>query len=217
MTWDVEAGVDVCHQLLGQGARVAENAAKEPQTGEVGPELQHICHPLPGCHGVQLDIGVADVYMFSGEVHICGQVLGDPNVGGQPFREYWNCVPSSIMVVQPSPLQSGHDVCSVDCGIVSKHLEIPHCFMHRVEGTPYLMRVSRDVTAAVREHFLLFSLPPLQVPLECLTPALFLFSLVLILLPLALLAISGLVPRRDENFFAFGVALASGMPFLTSV
>ena len=208
--WGVEAGVDICHQLLGQGTGVVENAAKEPWTGEVGPELQQIRHPLPGHHGVQPDIRVADIYVFSGEVCICGQASGDPNVGGQPFWEYWNCVPSSIMTVHLSPLQSGHDVCSVDRGIVSKHLETPHRFVHRAEGAPYLTSASRDVAAAVHEHFLLFSLPPLQVSLKCLT-------LALLLLPLALLVISGLVSCRDQNFFTFGAALALGMPSLMSV
>ena len=86
MTWGIKAGVDVSHELLSQSTGVAEDAAKEPQTGEVGPELQQICHPLPGHHGVQPEIGVADVYVFSGQVCICGQAFGDPNVGGQPFR-----------------------------------------------------------------------------------------------------------------------------------
>ena len=145
------------------------------------------------------------MYAFLGEVRICGQASGDPNVGGQPFRENWNRVPSSVMAVHLSPLQNGHDVCSVDCGIVPKHLETPHHFVHRAEGAPFLTSMLRDVAAAVREHFLLFSLPPLQVSLKCLT-------LALLLLPLALLVISGLVSHRDQNFFAFGVALASGMP-----
>ena len=210
MTWSIEAGVDVCHELLSQSTGVAEDAAKEPRTGEVSPELQQICHPLPGCHGVQPDIGVANVYTFSGQVRICGQAFGDPNVGGQPFQEYWNCVPSSVMAVHLSPLQSGRDVCSIDRGIVLKHLETPHCFIHGAEGALYLTSASRDVAVAVREHFLLFSLLPLQVSLKCLTPA-------LLLLPLALLAISGLVSHRDQNFFVFGVALALGMPFPTSV
>ena len=116
--WGVEAGIDVCHQLLGQGTGVAEDAAKEPQTGEVSLELQQVCHPLPGCHGVQPDVRVADMYAFSGQVRICGQTFGDPNVGGQPFREYWNRIPSSIMVVHPSPLQSSHDVGSIDGGVI---------------------------------------------------------------------------------------------------
>ena len=68
------------------------------------------------------------------------------------------------MAVHLSLLQSGHDVCSVDRGIVPKHLETPHCFVHRVEGAPYLTSASRDVAVAVHEHFLLFSLLPLQVP-----------------------------------------------------
>ena len=66
VTWGVEAGVDVCHQLLGQSTGVVENAAKEPRTGEVSPELQQVCHPLPGCRGVQSDVGVANMYAFSG-------------------------------------------------------------------------------------------------------------------------------------------------------
>ena len=66
-----------------------------------------------------------------------------------------------------SPLQSGHDVCSVDCGIVPKHLETPHRFVHRVEGAPYLTSALRDVAVAVHEHLLLFSLPPLQVSFKC--------------------------------------------------
>ena len=52
MMWGVEAGVDVCHELLSQNTGVAEDAAEEPPTGEVGPELQQIRHPLPGRHGV---------------------------------------------------------------------------------------------------------------------------------------------------------------------
>ena len=114
------------------------------------------------------------------------------------------------MAVHLSPLQIGHDVCSIDRGIVPKHLETPHRFIHGAEGAPYLTSMSRDVAAAVCEHFLLFSLPPLQVSLKCLT-------LALLLLPLVLLVISGLVSRRDQNFFTFGVALASGVPSPMSV
>ena len=150
------------------------------------------------------------MYAFSGQVHICGQTFGDPNVGGQPFQEYWNCVPSSVMAVHPSPLQSSHDVGSIDGGIIPKHLETLHHFVHGPKGTPDLMNMSRDVATAVHEHFLLFSFLVLQVPLECLTPA-------LLFLPLALLVISGLVSHRDENFFLFGAALASGMPSPMSV
>ena len=208
--WGVKAGVDVCHELLSQNTGVVEDAAEEPRTREVGPELQQICQPLPGHHGVQPDVGMADVYTFPGQVHVCGQAFGDPNVGGQPFREYGNRVPSSVMVVHLSPFQSSHDVCSVDRGIVPKHLETLHCFIHGAEGVPDLTSASRDVAAAVHEHFLLFSLLPLQVPLKCLTPA-------LLLLLLALLAISGPISRRDENLFPFGVALASGMPSPMSV
>ena len=114
------------------------------------------------------------------------------------------------MVVHPSPLQSSHDVGSIDGGVIPKHLEPPHHFVHGPKGTPDLMSMSRDVAVAVHEHFLLFSFLLLQVLLECLTP-------MLLLLPLGLLVISGLISRRDENFFLFGVALASGMPSLTSV
>ena len=150
------------------------------------------------------------MYAFSGQVRICGQTFGDPNVGGQPFREYWNRIPSSVMVVHLSPLQSSHDVGSIDGSIIPKHLEPPHRFVHGLKGAPDLTSVSRYVAAAVHEHFLLFSLPLLHSPLEYLTPA-------LLLLPLALLAISGLVSHRDENFFPFGVALALGMPSPMSV
>ena len=159
--WGIQAGVDVCHELLGQSTGVVEDAIEEPRTREVGPELQQICHPLPGCHGVQSDVGVADVYAFSGQVRICGQAFGDPNVGGQPFQEYWNRVPSSVMAVHLSPLQSSHDVCCIDRGIVPKHLETPHRFIHGAEGAPDLTSALRDIAAAVCEHFLLFSLPPL--------------------------------------------------------
>ena len=187
-----------------------EDATQEPRTREVGPELQQVRHPLQSHHRVQPDVGVANMYPFSGQVCICGQTFGDPNVGGQPFQEYWNHVCSLVMAVHPSPLQHSHDVGSIDGGVVPKHLEPPHRFVHGPKGTPDLTSTLRDVAVAVHEHFLLFSFPLLQVPLECLTPA-------LLLLPLALLAISGLISRRDENFFQFGVALASGMPSLTSV
>ena len=150
------------------------------------------------------------MYAFLGQVHVSGQAFGDSNVGGQPFREYRNHVPSSVMAVHLSPFQSGHDVCRVDRGIVPKHLETPHCFIHGVEGAPDLTSTLRDVAAAVHEHLLLFSLLPLQVPLKCLT-------LALLILLLMLLAISGLISRRDENLFLFGVALALGMPSLPSV
>ena len=148
--------------------------------------------------------------LHQGHTITCGQAFGDPNVGGQPFREYWNCIPSSVMAVHLSPLQSDHDVCSIDRGIVPKHLETPHHIIHGVEGAPYLTSTSRDVAVAVCEYFLLFSLPPLQVSLKYLTP-------VLLLLPLALLVISGLVSHRDQNFFVFGAALALGVPSPTSV
>ena len=88
MTWGIEAGVDVCHQLFGQGTGIAEDAAKEPRTGEVGPEMQQVHHPLSGHHGVQSDVGVADMYVFSGQIPICGQTFGDPHVSGQLLREY---------------------------------------------------------------------------------------------------------------------------------
>ena len=64
MTWGVEAGVDVCHELLSQSTGVVEDAAKEPWTEQVSPELQQICHPLPGHRGVQPDVWVADLYAF---------------------------------------------------------------------------------------------------------------------------------------------------------
>ena len=64
MTWGIEAGIDVCHQLLSQGTGIAEDAAKQPRTGEVGPELQQVRHPLPGRQGVQLDVGVANMHAF---------------------------------------------------------------------------------------------------------------------------------------------------------
>ena len=89
VTWGVKAGVDVCHQLLGQGTGVAENATKEPQTGEVGPELQQICHPLPGRHGVQPDIGIANVYMFPRQVRVCGQAFSDPFSEWYCFLPLW--------------------------------------------------------------------------------------------------------------------------------
>ena len=153
---------------------------------------------------------MANVHTFPGQVHISGQAFGDPNVGGQPFREYGNRVPSSVMAVHLSPFQSGHDVCSIDRGVVPKHLETPHHFVHGAEGAPDLTSVLRDVAAAVHEHLLLFSLPPLEVPLKCLT-------LALLLLLLTLLVISGLVSCRDENLFLFGAALASGIPSPLSV
>ena len=62
---DVDAGIDVCHQLLGQGTRVTEDDAKQPWTREVSPELQQVCHPLSGHRGVQSDIGVANMHAFS--------------------------------------------------------------------------------------------------------------------------------------------------------
>ena len=150
------------------------------------------------------------MYTFPRQVRICGQAFSDPYVGGQPFQEYGNRIPSSVMAVHSSPFQSGHDVCSIDCGIVPKHLEASHSFVHGAEGAPDLPSTLRDKAVAVHEHLLLFSLPPLQVLLQCLTLALPLFLL-------ALLAISGLVSRGDEDFFPFGVALALGMPFPTSV
>ena len=64
--WGIEAGIDVCHQLLGQGTGIAEDATEQPRTGEVGPELQQVHHPLPGCWGVQSDVGVANMYVFPG-------------------------------------------------------------------------------------------------------------------------------------------------------
>ena len=170
MTWGVEAGVDIHHKLLGQNTGVAEDAAEEPRTGEVSPELQQIRHPLPGCHRVQPDVGIANVYAFLRQVRVGGQAFSDPYVGGQPFREYGDRIPSSVMAVHFSPFQSGHDVCSIDCSIVPKHLEASQCFIHGVEGAPDLMSTLRDVAVAVCEHLLLFSLPPLQVPLKCLTP-----------------------------------------------
>ena len=117
-----------------------EDAAEEPRTGEVGPELQQIRHPLPGHHGVQPDVRIANVYAFPRQVHICGQAFSDPYVGGQPFWEYGDRIPSSVMAVHFSPFQSGHDVCSVDRGIVPKHLEASHCFVHGAEGAPDISR-----------------------------------------------------------------------------
>ena len=76
----VKAGVDVSHQLFSQGTGVAEDAAKEPRTGKVSPELLQVRHPLPGHYGVQSDVGVANIYTFSGQVRICSQAFGDPNV-----------------------------------------------------------------------------------------------------------------------------------------
>ena len=114
------------------------------------------------------------------------------------------------MAVHPSPLQSGQDVSHIDGSVIPKLFKPPHHFVHGPEGTSDLTSALRDVAAAVHEHFLLVSLPLLQVMLKCLTP-------VLLLLPLALLVISGLISGRNENFFSFGVALASGLPSPTSL
>ena len=78
MRWGVKAWVDICHKLLGQNTGVAEDATEEPRTGEVGPELHQICRPLPGHHGVQLDVGIANVYAFPRQVRVCGQAFSDP-------------------------------------------------------------------------------------------------------------------------------------------
>ena len=64
--WGIEAGIDVCHQLLGQGTGIVEDATEQPQTGGVSPELQQVCHPLPCCCGVQSDVGVANMHVFPG-------------------------------------------------------------------------------------------------------------------------------------------------------
>ena len=71
VTCGVEAGVYVGHQLFGQGTGVAEYATKKPRTGKVGPEPQQVCHPLPGHHGIQSDVGVAHMYAFPGQVRVC--------------------------------------------------------------------------------------------------------------------------------------------------
>ena len=205
-----QSWVDVCHQLFGQGTGVAEDATKEPRTREVSPELQQVRHPLPGYHRVQSDIGVSNVYAFPGQVCVCGQTFGNPYVSGQPLWKYWNCVPSSIMVVHLSPFQGGQDVSHINGGIFPKHFKSSHHFVHGTEGASDLTSSSRNVVSAVREHLLLFSLPFLQMPLKGLT-------LALLPLLLALLAISGLISRWNKNFFSFGVALASGLPSTMSV
>ena len=64
--WGIEAGIDVCHRLLGQGTGIAEDAAKQPRTREIGPELQQVCNPLPCHRGVQSDVRVANMYAFPG-------------------------------------------------------------------------------------------------------------------------------------------------------
>ena len=103
VTWGVEAGIDVCHQLLDQGTGIVEDAAEQPQTREVGPELQQYCHPLPCHRGVQSDIGVANMHTFPGEVHVRGQTSGHLNVGGEPLWENWNCIPTPIMAAHSPP------------------------------------------------------------------------------------------------------------------
>ena len=73
---------------------VAKDVAKEPWTREIGPELQQICHLLPGRHGIQADvIGIANMYAFPGQVRIRSQDFSDPYVGGQPFWEYGDSIP----------------------------------------------------------------------------------------------------------------------------
>ena len=72
------------------------------------------------------------------------------------------------------------------------------------------MSMSRDVAVAVCEHLLLLNLPLLQMFPEGLTFMLPFLLLALFLLPLALLAISRLVPHRNEDFLPPWLALASG-------
>ena len=55
-----------------------------------------------------------------------------------------------------------------------------------------LTSASRDVAVTVHEHFLLFGLSLLQVPLECLTSALSFLSL-------AFLMVGGFMSCGDEN------------------
>ena len=52
--WGVEAGVDVCHQLLGQGTGVAEDAIKEPgrsRTATGPPSTAKLPWSSAGCWG----------------------------------------------------------------------------------------------------------------------------------------------------------------------
>ena len=65
---DVYAGIDVCHELLRQSTGVAEDAAIQSCAGQVGPELQQVCHPLPGCRRVQPDVVVPYMHALSRQV-----------------------------------------------------------------------------------------------------------------------------------------------------
>ena len=128
---DVYAGVDVGHELLCQSTGVAENTAIQPWPGQVGPELQQVCHPLPRSHGVQPDILVPYMYALPGQVCAGGKVLGNSDESGEPLREDGDGISSSIMEIHSPPFQGGQDVGSINGGVVPKHLEASDYLVHR--------------------------------------------------------------------------------------
>ena len=100
---DVYAGIDVCHELLSQSTGVAEDAAIQPWTRQVGPELQQVRHPLPGHCGVQSDIAVPHMHAFPGQVRASSQVSGNSDVGGEPLQEDRDSISSPVMAIHSPP------------------------------------------------------------------------------------------------------------------
>ena len=114
------------------------------------------------------------------------------------------------MAVHSPQLQGSQDIGSINGSVISKDLKPPDYLVHTPKGTLDLTSASRDVAVTVHEHFLLLSLPLLQVMLECLAPALLFLSLVF-------LAVGGFMSCGDENFLSFGVALALSTPSMMPV
>ena len=150
------------------------------------------------------------MHAFSRQVCICGQVLGNSNVGGHPLRKGRERVPAPIMAVHSRPLQGGHDEGGMDGCIVSEDLEAPDHFIHGPKTCLNLPGTSRDVAATLGQHFLLFSLSLLQVAFECLASVLFFFFLFF-------LSACRLMSSRDEDFLLSWLALAPATLAMTPV
>ena len=168
---------------------------------------------VQNCNRSAIHCHVTAEFSWTSGLPTCTRFLGrsgNPNIGGEPLRENWNCIPTPVMAVHSTPLQGSQDIGSINGGIISKDLKHPDHLFHGPKGTLDLTSASSDVAVTVREHFLLLSLPLLQVPLECLAPA-------LLFLSLAFLAVGGFMSHGDENFLLFGVALALGTPSMMPV
>ena len=187
-----------------------EDAAIQPWTRQVSPKLQHVYHPLPSCRRVQMDVRVSCMHVFPWQVHTCGQVLGNSNLGGKPLRKGLDGVPAPIVAIHLPPLQGGHNEGGVDGCNVSEDLKAPDHLIYWPKTCLNLLSMSRDIAVTLGQHVLLLSFPLLQVAFGCVTPVLLLFFLFL-------LPVCQLVSGRNEDFLLSWLTLTAATLAMTPV